>query len=131
MYASSSQVLNQGVMQDYVEAVKWFRKAADQGNADAQAALGGIYGAGQGARQDYAEAVKWLRKAAEQGNVDAQKNLGVAYALGKGVRRGLRRGREVESQGSRPRRRGGKSSPRRSLCQFSRLASPRAEADRS
>jgi TPR repeat protein len=48
MYASSSQVLNQGVMQDYVEAVKWFRKAADQGNADAQAALGGIYGAGQG-----------------------------------------------------------------------------------
>ena len=33
-------VNGQGVQQDYVEAVKWFRRAADQGNAGAQLNLG-------------------------------------------------------------------------------------------
>src|SRR5215472_6965852 len=32
-----------GVPQDYAEAAKWFRKAADQGNADAQYGLGLLY----------------------------------------------------------------------------------------
>jgi TPR repeat protein len=71
--------------QDYVEAVKWLRKSAEQGNADAQASLGAIYLFGKGVEQDYVEAVKWLRKSAEQGNADAQYNLGMAYDLGKGV----------------------------------------------
>ena len=38
MYANG-----QGVPQDYREAVKWFRLAADQGMAGAQNALGGMY----------------------------------------------------------------------------------------
>jgi hypothetical protein len=29
----------EGVLQDYAEAMKWFRKAADQGDAEAQYAL--------------------------------------------------------------------------------------------
>ena len=33
----------QGVPQDYVQAAAWFRKAAGQGNAPAQAALGVMY----------------------------------------------------------------------------------------
>ena len=33
----------QGVPQDYAEAVKWYRMAADQGNADAQSNLGFMY----------------------------------------------------------------------------------------
>jgi TPR repeat protein len=33
----------QGLAQDYAEALKWYRKAADQGNADAQYGLGGMY----------------------------------------------------------------------------------------
>ena len=33
----------QGVPVDYAESVKWFRKAAEQGNADAQSILGGMY----------------------------------------------------------------------------------------
>ena len=32
-----------GVTQDSKEAVKWFRQAADQGNADAQCSLGLMY----------------------------------------------------------------------------------------
>ena len=74
-----------GVNQDYYEAVKWYRKAAEQGHAGAQNLLGVCYIKGQGVTQDYYEAVKWYRKAAEQGNADAQNNLGVRYAEGQGV----------------------------------------------
>ena len=50
--------------QDYVEALKWYRKAADQGYAPAHAALGTMYYAGKGVPQDYVEAHKWLNLAA-------------------------------------------------------------------
>jgi TPR repeat protein len=46
------------VPQDYAEAVKWFRKAADQGSANGQHNLGTMYQFGQGVRQDNAEAAK-------------------------------------------------------------------------
>jgi len=67
------------------EAVKWYRKAAEQGDADAQFNLGVMYDEGHGVLQDDAEAVKWYRKAAEQGNAKAQFNLGVMYGNGRGV----------------------------------------------
>ena len=75
----------QGVAQDYVEAVQWFRMAAEQGHADAQYNLSVAYRDGQGVAQDYVEAVRWFRMAAEQGFVLAQSNLGVMYADGRGV----------------------------------------------
>jgi len=52
---------------DYVEAMRWLRKAADQGNADAQYDIGWIYEHGRGVAQDDAEAVRWYRKAARPG----------------------------------------------------------------
>ncbi len=75
----------QGVPQDYVEAAKWFRKAADQGLVGAQYSLGVAHMNGQGVPQDYAEAVKWFRLAADQGFAEAQASLGVAYIQGQGV----------------------------------------------
>ena len=75
----------QGVPQDYAEAVKWVRMAAEQGHAEAQADLGRMYVVGRGVPQDYAEAVKWVRMAAEQGDAEAQANLGRMYAVGRGV----------------------------------------------
>jgi TPR repeat protein len=51
----------QGVSQDYAEAVKWYRLAAEQGIAFAQYNLGGMYRKGRGVPQDNAEAVKWWR----------------------------------------------------------------------
>ena len=74
-----------GVPQDYAEAVKWYRLAADQGKASAQYNLGVMYERGQGVPHDYAEAVKWYRLAAEQGDDDAQSNLGIMYKYGDGV----------------------------------------------
>ena len=67
------------------EAIKWLRKAAEQGLAQSQHNLGAMYANGQGVPQDYVEAVKWLRKAAEQGLAQSQHDLGVMYANGQGV----------------------------------------------
>jgi len=54
MYANG-----QGVPQDDIEAVKWHRKAAEQGLADAQNNLGVAYANGQGVPQDFSEAYVW------------------------------------------------------------------------
>ena len=77
--------MGQGGPQDYAEAMKWWRLAADQGVADAQYKLGKMYRNGEGVPQDYAEAVKWWRLAADQGVADAQSDLGVMYSNGQGV----------------------------------------------
>jgi uncharacterized protein len=74
-----------GVPKDYVEAVKWVRKAAEQNDVPAQSVLGICYFKGQGVKKDYTEAVKWFRKAAEQNDVRAQNNLGFSYERGLGV----------------------------------------------
>lgn len=47
-----------GVVQDYAEAVRWYRLAADQGNVYAQYDLGVMYRDGLGIVQDYAEAAR-------------------------------------------------------------------------
>ena len=73
--------------QDYAAAMKWYRKAAEQGNASAQVSLGAMYLNGQGMPQDYAAAMKWVRKAANQGEALAQYDLGVLYSRGLGVTR--------------------------------------------
>jgi TPR repeat protein len=44
-----------GVDRDYAEAMKWYQKAADQGNAIAEGDVGFMYDNGQGVQQDYAE----------------------------------------------------------------------------
>jgi TPR repeat protein len=74
-----------GLAQDDVEALKWYRLAAEQGNTKAQVNLGSMYANGFGAPQDDAEAVKWFRSAAKQGFARAQYNLGLMYANGQGV----------------------------------------------
>ena len=75
----------QGVAQDYAEAARWYRKAAELGVTKAQFNLGVMYARGRGVALDYAESARWYRKAAEQGDVSAQFNLGVMYHQGQGV----------------------------------------------
>ena len=69
-----------------VEAVKWYRKSAEQGYAIAQNNLGGMYESGCGVEQSNVEAVKWYRTSAEQGFFRAQYNLGEMYYYGHGVK---------------------------------------------
>jgi TPR repeat protein len=76
------------VSQNDSEALRLHRLAADQGNANAQQALGLIYFNGlAGVTQSYAEAVRWYTLAADQGLALAQSELGVLYANGQSVPR--------------------------------------------
>ena len=73
--------------QDPTQAIKWYRKAAEQGDADAQSELGRCYFYGIGTRRDYKKAVYWCRKAAKAGKADAQYALAYCYEHGDGVAR--------------------------------------------
>jgi hypothetical protein len=76
------------------EALKWFERAAAQGDPDAQNGLGQMYQDGEGVKQDYAEAAKWFRLAAEHtpdfgGAGQGRNNLGLLYLNGDGVPKDL------------------------------------------
>ncbi len=51
-----------GVAQDYAEAMKWYRRAADHGLAKAVTNIGFMYERGEGVPLDYTEAMKRYRK---------------------------------------------------------------------
>ena len=70
---------------NYATALTNFKKAAKQGNADAQYYLGSMYRLGQGAKRDSKQAAFWYRKAVDQGHAQAQLDLGFAYNFGYGV----------------------------------------------
>ena len=53
-----------GVTKDYVEAVKWYRRAAEQNHTRAQYNLGVSYHLGQGVPNDDVEAYAWSKLAA-------------------------------------------------------------------
>jgi TPR repeat protein len=61
--------------EDYVEAVKWYRMAAEQGHAGAQYRLGAMYSNGYGVPKDGVETVTWYRMAADRGDADAKKEI--------------------------------------------------------
>ena len=65
-------------------AVEWWRKAADQGHADAQHLIGLCYHE-KGTTIYRVSSVEWFRKAADQGHAGAQHSLGCAYYYGDGV----------------------------------------------
>ncbi len=77
----------EGVDRDPVQALHWFRAAAEQGESYGQFALGYVYEHGLGAPSDPAAAVRWYRDSAIQGNLAAGNNLGLMYEQGRGVAR--------------------------------------------
>ncbi|MBU3537931.1 tetratricopeptide repeat protein [Polynucleobacter sp. UK-Gri1-W3] len=67
---------------NYSEAYKFFKLAADQGNAGAMNNLAAFYMNGLGVSRDYSQGIKWLKMAGENGFVSAQVNLGQIYSKG-------------------------------------------------
>ncbi len=70
---------------NYQEAVRWYRKAAEQGHPEAQFFLGHCLFTGKGIDQNRAEAVSWWRRAADGSNTSARTCLGACYVIGTGV----------------------------------------------
>ena len=84
-------------VEDQREAVRWFRRAAEQGHVRAQKhlvdalyTLGSAYEFGFRVEKDEREAVRWYQMAAEQGHAEAQYSLGDAYKYGRGVEKDQR-----------------------------------------
>jgi uncharacterized protein len=102
--------LGRGVVQNFVEATRWFLRAAQGGAVRSQAKLGEIYFHGRGApasvtaagatasaglaslfpsglsvAQDYAKAEHWNRLAAAGGDGPSAVRLALQYAAGLGV----------------------------------------------
>ena len=75
------------VEEDPVESARWFRRAAEAGNARGQLQLAECFYIGYGVTQDFAQAAEYYRKSAEQGHPVAQRCLGDMYVTGNGVRR--------------------------------------------
>ena len=57
-----------GVERDFKEAARWYRAAAERGDALAQANLGQLYFDGRGVPFDLEQAYKWFKLSANQGN---------------------------------------------------------------
>jgi len=69
------------------EAIKWFTKAANQGEKEAYSWLGEMYAAHDNVERDYSKAFYWYTKAAKSEYANAQCQLGALYARGLGTLR--------------------------------------------
>ena len=90
-----------GVDQNFKQAAKYYRDAAEEGHRDAQAVLGSMYWEGRGVDQDPKQAAEWWLRAAErrhrppfvdggpipEGHADAQYNMSWLYDNVPGVER--------------------------------------------
>lgn len=77
-----------GLLIDEKKAAEWFRKAAEQGQAEAQYQLGLIYYTGnKSIKRNKTQAFSWFKKAAEQGYPAAENSVGNHYYLGEATKR--------------------------------------------
>ena len=67
--------------EDYALALEILQPLSDAGNADAQYALGSMYGTGKGVERDRARSFELISKSADQGNLDAMERYVAGYAF--------------------------------------------------
>lgn len=75
----------EGIEHNPVEAIRWYREAANKGYAPAQTRIGIAYGIGECVPKDYMESARWYRMAADRGDAEAQFYLGEYCEQGKGL----------------------------------------------
>ncbi|MGB3874841.1 MAG: caspase family protein [Shinella zoogloeoides] len=78
-----------GVKRDYKEALKWYRKAADNGDGEAMNSIGVMYSYGRGVPMDFAKAGEWYEKAATSGYSYANLNLASVFSRGQAGRKDI------------------------------------------
>ncbi len=82
LYHSGKATTSDSVPRDLDEAIRWYRKAADNGGTAAMSALGILYLSRRG---DSVQALHWLRQAAKSGDGSAMLQLSQIYRDGNGV----------------------------------------------
>lgn len=78
-----------GVEVDFVEAMKWYKKAAEKNQKFSFNAIGNLYRTGSGVNADPKQAYEWFKKGAERKDPQAMLNLGNCYYYGMGVGKDL------------------------------------------
>lgn len=73
------------IHRDRPRGIKLIRRAAEQGQVEAQYLLGMMYYGGTGVIQDFEEGARWIRKAADRGMTDAMYQMGIVCLTGRGV----------------------------------------------
>ncbi|MGB0123524.1 MAG: tetratricopeptide repeat protein [Silvibacterium sp.] len=91
-------LVGRGVVRDPAKSAYWYRKAADQGDPEAQDELGYFYLSGIGVQRDPAEAAKWFGRAMAGGSQLAKLNLAVLCLKGLGVSRNPQMGIDLLQQ---------------------------------
>jgi len=81
--------------QNYTEAVKWFEKAVDRGDADAEYAFGSCYFCGYDVPRDYNKAFEYFQSASDKGNQFALFNLAICYEFGFGIQQNLLKAKKL------------------------------------
>ena len=85
-YALYQYLYNSGLKEDQNKGLDYLKKAAQQGNINAEYSLGWLYyNGGNGIEKNYEEALKLFKKASHKGLVAATTMIGFAYRDGKGV----------------------------------------------
>jgi TPR repeat protein len=74
-----------GVAVDNAEAIRWYKRAAEKGNAFGQSLLASAYRS----QQDYHESLRWFRLLADKGDTSAQCEVASMYLLGQGVEKNV------------------------------------------
>ena len=87
--AQALQIGKGCIKQDQLAAIHWYKKAANQGNLDAQLALAAHYvmpsSADKAVESNHAEAFKWSSMAAQQGSKIGQADLAFLYVMNQGI----------------------------------------------
>ena len=79
-----------GTTKDWGTALKWYKRAAEQGCFKAATNTGSIYDeGGHGVQKDLKAAFTWYKKAADQGRYIAQYVIGIKFYYGRGVAKHL------------------------------------------
>ena len=76
------------VQQNFKESIKYYQRAAELGNSEAQTIIGEVYSKGMVEYPvSWIDAVYWFEKSAQQGNLNAIRHLFFCYLNGIGIER--------------------------------------------
>jgi TPR repeat protein len=84
-YLTGTEIGGRQVLQDFGEAMKWFRVAHEKGAFTATYLLGTMYEEGKGIASDVPQAITLYEQAAQRGGYLPCVRLARIYAAGKGV----------------------------------------------
>ena len=89
MYESGWSFSGGAIVKNIATAAKWYLRAANGGNLNAQYKVATMYRKGIGVDRDYNAALKWFHEAAERGSTWAQYDLGDMFRTGQGMPKNL------------------------------------------